>query len=57
MKLFALFSVALGAPALQFEHKVAQKTPTADRKVIEKPFGKDIVEDYESKGKEYLIEI
>merc|ERR1711937_55614 len=53
MKLFALISAAMSAPALQFEHKVAQKAPSTEQKVIEKPFGKDIVEDYESKDGNY----
>ena len=56
MKLFALISAAMSAPALQFEHKVAQKAPSTERKVIEKPFGKDVVEDYESKGNSKMLE-
>merc|ERR1712050_70464 len=61
LKSVLLATAAYGAPVLTFEHKTkAADLPTPapveaspETKIIEKPFGKDIVEDYESKDGNY----
>lgn len=56
LKSALVFACAYAAPVLTFEHKVAAPAApavTPESKVVKKPFGKDVVEDYESKDGKY----
>jgi len=50
-KQVALLAVAYGAPVLTFDHQAPAVKPASQ--VVERPFGKDVVEDYESKDGNY----